>query len=79
MAWSKCLHRLVDGFNERQHGLLQLAFELRFMGLKPLPAVVSFKAARNLRPASRKYGSPAMCAKEDLVILMGNRLAEYGW
>ena len=46
MAGSKRFHGLVDGFDERQHGLFQLALELRFMGLKPLPAIVSFKTAQ---------------------------------
>ena len=46
MAGSKCFHGLVDGLDEPEHGLFQLALELRLMGLKPLPAVVSLEAAQ---------------------------------
>ena len=54
MAGSEGFHGLVDGFDERQHGLLQLALELRFMGLKPLPAVISFQAAQELEAGFTK-------------------------
>ena len=54
MAGSEGFHGLVDGFDERQHGPLQLALELRLMGLKPLPAVISFKAAQELEASFTK-------------------------
>ena len=54
MAGSECFHGLVDRLDERQHGLFQLALELRFMGLKPLPAVISFEAAQEFEAGFSK-------------------------
>ena len=54
MGGSKGLHGLVDGFDERQHGLLQLALELWFMRLKPLPAVISLQAAQEFEAGFTK-------------------------
>ena len=48
MGGSKVLHGPIHGLDDRQHGLLQLSLELRLMGLKPLPAVISFQAAQEL-------------------------------
>ena len=46
MAGSERFHCLVDGLDERQHGLFQLALELVLMSLKPFPPIVSFEAAQ---------------------------------
>ena len=54
MAGSECFHALVDGLDERQHGLFQLALKLRFMSLKPLPPIVSFEAAQECEAGSAK-------------------------
>jgi hypothetical protein len=54
MGGSEGLHGLVDGFDECQHGLLQLALELRFMSLKPFPAVISFQAAQEFEAGFTK-------------------------
>jgi hypothetical protein len=54
MGGSEAFHGLVDGFDERQHGLFQLALELRFMSLKPLPAVISFQAAQEFEASFTK-------------------------
>ena len=54
MSRSEGFHGLVDGFDERQHGLLQLALELRFMRLKPLPAIISFQAAQEFEAGFTK-------------------------
>ena len=54
MGGSERFHARVDGFDERQHGLLQLSLELWLMGLKPLPAVISFQAAQELEAGFAK-------------------------
>ena len=54
MGGSEPFHSLVDGFDERQHRLLQLALELRFMSLKPLPAIISFQAAKEFEAGFTK-------------------------
>ena len=54
MGGSEVFHGAVHGFDQRQHRLLQLALELRFMGLEPLPAVISPQAAQESEPGFTK-------------------------
>jgi hypothetical protein len=54
MGGGKVLHRPIHGLDDRQHGLLQLALELRLMGLEPLSAVVAFQAAQESQPGFTK-------------------------
>ena len=54
MGGSERFHARVDGFDECEHRLLQLSLELRLMGLKPLPAVISFQAAQELEAGFTK-------------------------
>ena len=54
MSGRKALHRPIHGLDDRQHGLLQLAFELRLMSFKPIPPIVAFQAAQEPQPGFTK-------------------------
>ena len=69
MAGSEGFHRLVDGLDQRQHGLLQLALELRLMSLKPLPPIVSFEAAQKFEAGFTKVWFAGGVGKEEIVMM----------
>src|ERR1700723_977321 len=54
MGGSKVSHGAVHGFDERQHRLFQLTLELGFVGLEPLPAVITLQAAQKFEPSLTK-------------------------
>ena len=49
MRGSEVFHGAVHGFDQRQHRLLQLTLELRFVGLEPLPPVISPQAPQKFQ------------------------------
>ena len=54
MGGRKVLHCPIHGFDDRQHGLLQLALKLRLVSFKPISPVVAFEAAQEPQPGFTK-------------------------